>query len=157
MKLVCLFLGCLLASCDLQTDCDGAFVSASVPDSRRSGLLVYELRPAPNAAGRVPVLPDTVRVERYWVERTAKVDCLRHGVAVLPGNTVVVQLTRPLPNHLAITLNGQHPLAFNGLRLAFNLGERQPAELTFQLHASPAGSHLNNVNGQVVGAWKVVK
>ncbi|MFD2720591.1 hypothetical protein ACFST9_17855 [Hymenobacter monticola] len=158
MKAVYLFLAGLLASCgDIQTDCNGAYISRSVSSSQLFGLFLYELHPAANGPARVASLPDTLRVERCWVGRAAIIDCEHHGIAVVKGNTVTIKLAHPISNTMDVTLNGDYPLTLNRTWLTYDLGERQPPKLDFAIYVSADGQPLNRLNARKAGSWSFVK
>jgi hypothetical protein len=147
---------CLLASCEIRSDCDGAFTSDSLGESRRLGLFVAALHPQTPDDGLVYANQDTIRVKQSWMERTAKVNCQTENqeFAVLKGETIVLTLARSLPKEVGITLNGDHPLMFNSTRLTYNLSESAalPQELTFRLYASPEGKAFTN-NSPLIKTW----
>ena len=164
MKVVCFLFTGLLTCCEFRKDCDGEFVSKSTTESQEVGLLLHPLRPHTPADGFFAFAnSDTVWIEQSWVERTAIADCqaANERFTVVPGKTLVIKLTRQLPNEVALTLNGKHPMEIIGYgsRLVYNLGEsaEPPQMLTFHLYSSPVGSFFSFANNRLVKTWSFTR
>ena len=133
-------------------------------DSQDGGLFLHPLRPRTTDDGLLAYAsPDTVWVEQSWVERTAKADCeaANKRFTAVKGKTIVIRLTHRLPNEVAVTLNGEHPMEISGYssRLVYSLSESAelPQELTFHIYASPIGSNFSFNDNRLVKTWSFTK